>query len=193
LEELTVLRFKSAGMSIVFAAFLVLLAGAPTSAVAASAAAINRDAANALADLYRQTPAAKALARQAKAILVFPSVVKGGLLIGGEYGQGVLRQGEKALGYFEIAAVSYGLQAGAQSFSYVLFFMTDSSVQYAKESKGWEFGVGPSVVVLDEGMAKTVTTTTARDDIYAFVFGQQGLMAGVGLKGSKITRIWPGP
>ncbi len=187
------LNLKSAGMSIVFAALLALLAGAPTSATAASAAEIDRDASGALVDLYRQTPAAKALAKQAKAILVFPSVVKGGLLIGGEYGQGVLRQGEKALGYFEIAAVSYGLQAGAQSFSYVLFFMTDSSVQYAKESKGWEFGVGPSVVVLDEGMAKTVTTTTARDDIYAFVFGQQGLMAGVGLKGSKITRIWPGP
>ncbi|TVR62998.1 MAG: twin-arginine translocation pathway signal protein [Candidatus Competibacteraceae bacterium] len=184
---------KSAGMSIIFAALLALLIGAPTSATAASAAEINRNAANALADLYRQTPAAKALARQAKAILVFPSVVKGGLLIGGEYGQGVLRQGEKAVGYYETVAVSYGLQAGAQSFSYVLFFMTDSAVQYAKESKGWEFGVGPSVVVLDEGMAKTLTTTTTRSDIYAFVFGQQGLMAGVGLKGSKITRIWPGP
>jgi lipid-binding SYLF domain-containing protein len=193
LEELTVLRFKSAGMSIVFAALLALLAGAPTSAAAASAAEINRDAANALADLYREVPAAKALAKQARAVLVFPNVVKGGLLIGGEYGKGVLRQGEKAVGYYETVAVSYGLQAGAQSFGYALFFMTDSALQYLKESDGWELGTGPSVVILDEGMAKSFSTTTAREGIYAFVFGQEGLMAGAGLKGSKISRIWPGP
>lgn len=183
--------FKSICTSIILAALLTLLAGAPTSATAASAAEIDRDASSALADLYRQTPAAKALAKQARAILIFPNVVKGGLLIGGEYGQGVLRQGDKAMGYFEIVGVSYGLQAGAQSFSYVLFFMTDSALQYAKESDGWEFGTGPSVVVLDEGMAKSFSTTTARDDIYAFVFGQEGLMAGLGLKGSKISRIQP--
>ncbi len=185
------LSLKSAGLSIVFAALLALLTGAPTSATAASAAEIDRDASSALADLYREVPAARALAKQAKAVLVFPNVVKGGFLVGGEYGKGVLRQGERAVGYYEIAAVSYGLQAGAQSFGYALFFMTDSALQYLQESDGWELGTGPSMVVLDEGMAKSISTTTARDDIYAFVFGQEGLMAGVGLKGSKISRIQP--
>jgi lipid-binding SYLF domain-containing protein len=191
LEELTVSSFKSVCTSIVFATLLAFLAGSPTSATAASAAEIDRDASSALADLYREVPAAKALAQQARAVLVFPNVVKGGLLVGGEYGQGVLRQGERAVGYYEIAAISYGLQAGAQSFGYALFFMTDSALQYLQESDCWELGTGPSMVVLDEGMAKSFSTTTARDDIYAFVFGQEGLMAGLGLKGSKISRIQP--
>jgi lipid-binding SYLF domain-containing protein len=144
-----------------------------------------------LADLYRDVPAAKALAQQARAILVFPNVVKGGLLVGGEYGQGVLRQGERAVGYYEIAAISYGLQAGAQSFSYVLFFMTDSALQYLQGER--RLGVRRPARAWScwtRGWRR-VSTTTARDDIYAFVFGQQGLMAGVGLKGSKISRIQP--
>jgi lipid-binding SYLF domain-containing protein len=177
--------------NLAFAATLTLLAGAPASAAAASAAEINRNASAALSNLYQEVPAAKALAKRAKGILVFPSVVKGGLIVGGQYGDGVLRKDGKSAGYYNIGAVSYGLQAGAQSFGYALFFMTNSGLKYLDESSGWEVGVGPSVVVLDEGMAKNLTTTTLKEDVYAFVFGQKGLMAGVGLQGSKITRIQP--
>jgi lipid-binding SYLF domain-containing protein len=88
-------------------------------------------------------------------------------------------------------AASYGLQAGAQSFGYAMFLMTDEALSYLDKSEGWEVGVGPSVVVMDEGMAKSMTTSTAKEDIYAFIFGQKGLMAGIGLQGSKITRISP--
>jgi lipid-binding SYLF domain-containing protein len=81
------------------------------------------------------------------------------------------------------------LQAGAQKFGYALFFMNDNAVSQLDKSDGFEVGVGPSVVVVDQGMAKNVTTTTMQDDIYAFVFGQKGLMAGVGLQGNKVKRI----
>jgi lipid-binding SYLF domain-containing protein len=185
------LQTKQAGMRFVFATALALLTTAPSNAVAATAAEIDADASHALAKLYREIPAAETLAKKAKAVLIFPSVVKGGLIVGGQYGDGALRKGGKTVGYYNTAAVSYGLQAGAQTFGYVLLFMTDSALKYLDRSEGWEIGVGPSVVVLDEGMAKTLTTTTAQDDIYAFIFGQKGLMAGLGLQGSKITRIDP--
>lgn len=159
---------------------------------AASAQKIDRDADAALATLYETTPVAKKLAEQAVGVLIFPSIVKAGLMIGGQYGEGVLRQKGKSTGYYSSSAVSYGLQAGAQSFGYVMFLMTDEAIKYLDSSDGWEVGVGPSLVVVDEGMAKTMTTTTTKDDIYAFIFGQKGLMAGLGIQGSKITKINPG-
>jgi lipid-binding SYLF domain-containing protein len=186
------LGLKRISQSLAFAAILALLAGAPAPAEAANAAAIDRDASAALAKLYQEVPAARKLAKQAKAVLIFPSVVKGGFIVGGQYGDGVLRKRGKTVGYYSTTALSYGLQAGAQSFGYVLFFMSNASLKYLDKSEGWEIGVGPSVVVLDEGMAKTLTTTTARDDVYAFIFSQTGLMAGLGLQGSKITKIQPG-
>jgi len=179
------LGLKRVSQSLAFAATLALLAGAE----AVSASAINRDASDALAKFYQEVPAARKLAKQAKAVLICPSVVKGGLIVGGQYGDGVLRKRGKTVGYYNTTALSYGLQAGAQSFGYVLFFMSNDSLKYLDTSDGWEIGVGPSVVVLDEGMAKSLTTTTARDDVYAFIFSQTGLMAGLGLQGSKITKI----
>ena len=72
-----------------------------------------------------------------------------------------------------------------------MFFMTDSSLQYLNQSDGFEVGVGPSIVVVDEGMGKSTTTKTLKDDVYAFIFGQKGLMAGLGVQGNKITKITP--
>jgi lipid-binding SYLF domain-containing protein len=167
----------------------VVLASSGGDAWAASAAEINREADTALRDLYARTPAAKQLGRSAKGILIFPRIVKGGFIFGGQFGDGVLRKGKRTAGYYRMLAGSYGFQAGLQSFGYVMFFMTDSALDYLRRSQGWEFGAGPSVVLLDEGMAKSFTTTTARDDVYAIFFDQTGLMAGVGLQGSKITPI----
>jgi len=96
---------------------------------------------------------------------------------------------DQIAGYYNIAAASFGLQAGIQGFAYAMFFMTDSALNYLANSAGFELGVGPNIVVVDAGMAKTLTTTTGRDDVYAFIFGQKGLMAGIGLQGSKITRV----
>jgi lipid-binding SYLF domain-containing protein len=157
-----------------------------------SAAEIDRDVDAALKKLYASTPAAKELAQRAKGILVFPTVVKAGLMGGAQYGSGgALRKKGKTVAYYNTIAGSYGFQAGVQSFSYALFFMDDESLSYLDQSGGWEIGAGPSIVVVDEGTARALTTTTARDNVYAFIFGQKGLMAGAGLQGSKITRIYP--
>jgi lipid-binding SYLF domain-containing protein len=152
---------------------------------------LNADATAALQQLYAINPAAKALGGKARAILIFPDVLKGGFMFAGEMGNGLLRQKGRTTGYYNITAASYGLQAGVQTFGYALFFMNDAALKYLSASGGWQIGAGPSVVVVDEGMAKTLTTTTLTQDVYAFVFGQSGLMAGMGLEGSKITQIHP--
>ena len=171
----------------------VMFAGAnlvcPDPAIAASAAEIDRDVSAALKNLYVSSPTAKELSTTAKAILVFPSIVKGGFFVGGQYGDGALMKEGKTVGYYNSAAASYGLQVGLQKFGFALFFMKDSALEYLNESKGWEIGIGPSIVIVDKGTARALTTTTAKDDIYAFFFDQTGLMAGMGLQGSKITKI----
>ena len=188
---------KSVAKSIVLAAILCL--GLPVQAQQASSAApaakapataLSRDSRNALNRLYAQSPTAKALGERATAILVFPSIKKAGFIVGGQYGEGTLFKGGKPVAYYSTAGVSYGLQAGAQNVRLcdVLHERQRRSRQLDK-ADGFEMGVGPSVVVMDEGMAKTMTTTTMKDDIYAFIFGQKGLMAGIGLQGNKITRI----
>lgn len=156
-----------------------------------NAAEIDREVSTALTNLYETTPAARTLAAKAKGILVFPNVIKAGFIGGAEYGKGAMRKKGRTTGYYNIVAGSYGLQAGVQSFGYAMFFMNDSAIASLNSNKGFEVGVGPNIVVLDEGMAKKATNTTLRDDVYAFVFGQRGLMAGLGLQGSKITRINP--
>jgi len=163
----------------------------PRPALAADAVAIERDAKAALAKLYETTPAAKTLGEKAKAILVFPSILKGGLIIGGQGGNGALFVDGKTVAYYNIAAASYGLQAGVQEFGYAMFLMTEAARAYMDKSDGWEVGVGPSIVVVDAGAAKSLTTTTGKDDVYAFIFSQKGLMAGLGVQGSKITKINP--
>jgi len=158
-------------------------------AVAASAAEINRDVDRALQILYAKDPDARKLTTRAKAVLVFPSIVKAGFLFGAQYGDGAMREKGKTVGYYNTVAASYGLQAGVQVFGYALFFMTDSALTYLANSGGFELGVGPSIVVLDTGAARALTTTTAQSDMYAIFFDQRGLMAGLGLQGSKISRI----
>lgn len=177
-------------------ALLLLLAGCQStgggsSLTGGNAAEINRDVQMALTKLYDSTPEARHLASRAKGVLVFPSIVKGGLMVGAQYGTGALLKNGRTAGYYNSVAGSYGLQAGVQSFGYALFFMTDSALNYLEKSDGWEIGVGPSIVIVDAGVAKSLTTTTAKDDVYAFIFDQKGLMAGLGLQGSKISKIHP--
>ena len=174
--------------ALILAAALILTQGNGV-ARAASAAGIDADVDAALMKLYEAQPAAKMLADKAVAILVFPNMVKAGFLVGAQYGEGALLKKGKTVGYYNSVAASYGLQAGVQSFGYVLFLMTNSAVHYLNRSGGWEIGVGPSIVVADEGIARTLTSTTLKSDVYAFIFDQKGLMAGLGLQGSKITKI----
>jgi len=161
----------------------------PATALAADRAALERDARAALQKLTATVPAAKSLSKNAAAVLVFPKVTKAGLGIGGQYGDGVLFKQGKAVGYYNTSGASFGLQAGAQQFGYAMILMNDKALAALSANEGFEVGVGPSVVVMDEGMAKTMTTTTAKDDIYAFIFSQKGLMGGLGVQGNKITRL----
>jgi lipid-binding SYLF domain-containing protein len=167
----------------------------PNLAVAADADEIIRDVVSAVQKLYEKSPTAKALGEKSKGILVFPGIVKGGFLVGGQYGEGALlmkgdKEGSyKVAGYYNTVQVSYGLQAGLQKYGYALFFMTDSAMQYLGKSDGWELGTGPTITVVDLGAATSFTTTTLQSDINAFFFDQKGLMAGIGLQGTKVTKI----
>lgn len=175
-----------------FAALLLgclLFTPAPRALAADSAAKLQRDARTALNNLYAKTPAARTLGKKAVAILVFPGVTKAGLMVGGQYGEGTLFRAGKASAYYSTAGLSYGLQAGAQKYGYALFFMNEGAVGQLDKADGFELGAGPSLVVVDEGMARSLTSTTLQHDIYAFVFSQRGLMAGIGLQGNKVTRV----
>ena len=155
------------------------------------ASQIDRSATQALDSLYKNNPRAKTLGDKAVGVLIFPSIVKGGFIIAGQFGDGALRKGGKTVGYYRSLAASYGFQAGAQAFGYVLFFMDDDSLRYLDNSGGWEVGTGPSLVVLDAGVAKSFSTTTLQKGVYALIFNQKGLMGGVGIQGTKITKINP--
>lgn len=166
-----------------------LLFGFNLSVHAATAEDLNRDANQSLDILYASNPVALDLSKRAKAVLVFPNIIKAGLVFGGSYGEGVLLENAQALDYYNSIGGSWGLQAGAQSYGYTVFLMSDKSIKYLKDSKGWEIGVGPTVVVVTEGMAKNLSSSTLKDDAYAFIFDQQGLMLGVSIEGTKISPI----
>lgn len=171
------------------AAVALALGTISTPANAATAEDLNKDAAQALQTLYKSHPVAEDLAKKAKGILVFPSVIKAGLVFGGSYGEGVLYKGSHVAGYYNSVSASWGWQAGAQSYSYVVFLMSNKAVKYLNKSNGWEIGTGPTVVVADEGVAKNLSSSTLKDDAYAFIFDQQGLMASLSIEGTKISRI----
>ena len=185
---MTLIRRAFLNLFLVGTAALSLVA-ISSSANAATAEDLNKDAAQALQTLYRTNPTAESISKKAKAVLVFPKIVKAGLVFGGSYGEGVLNEGSKVLGYYNSVSASFGWQAGAESYGYVVFLMNDKAMQYIKKSEGWEIGVGPTVVVMNEGAAKNLSSTTLKDDAYAFIFDQQGLMASLSLEGTKITRI----
>jgi lipid-binding SYLF domain-containing protein len=176
---------RGAITALILAAFVAM----PTPALAASKADLDRDSKNVLDKLVAREPAAATLNSKAVAVLVFPSIKKAGFVVGGQYGEGVLWRKGKPTGYYSTAGASYGLQAGAQQYGYAMFFMTQKALQALDAAQGFEVGAGPSVVVVDSGMSRTMTSTTLQKDIYAFVFSQKGLMAGVGLQGNKITKL----
>jgi lipid-binding SYLF domain-containing protein len=178
-------------LATVCASMALGLGGPVRQAYAASASTdeLNRDSTTALQTLERTNPVAADISKKALAVLIFPEIVKAGLIFGGAYGEGELTQGGKIDGYYNSFTGSWGLQAGAQSYGYVVFLMNEKAVQYIHATHGWEIGVGPTIVVVNEGIAKNLSTSTLKDDAYAFIFDQKGLMAGVSIEGTKITRV----
>jgi lipid-binding SYLF domain-containing protein len=160
-----------------------------TAQAASTAEDLNKDADQALQSLYRTNPIAAGIAKQSRAVLVFPNIVKAGLIFGGAYGEGELKEGGRVVSYYNSFSGSWGLQAGAQSYGYAVFLMNQKAVDYLDHSEGWEIGVGPTVVLVNEGVAKNLSTTTLKDDAYAFIFDQKGLMAGINIEGTKVSKI----
>lgn len=150
------------------------------------------DSRTALNQLYRHNPAARTLGSKALGILVFPEITKGGFVVGGMGGNGALVRADGTIrDFYQTAGASYGLQAGIQQYGYALFLMDRDAFENLNRSNGWEVGSSPSLVIVDEGMATSLTTATLNKGTYAFFFNQRGLMGGLGLQGSKITRIHP--
>jgi lipid-binding SYLF domain-containing protein len=168
----------------------LLITSAPH-AKAESAHEMQRSAREALQELYRTTPAAAAIGEKAAGILVFPEIIKGGFVVAAQYGNGVLFKRGAVAGYYNTSSASFGLQAGVQKFGYALFFMTEDDLNYLGSSAGWEIGALPSLTVVDTGVARSISTTTLQKGMYAFFFSQRGLMGGLSLQGTKITRIHP--
>jgi lipid-binding SYLF domain-containing protein len=156
---------------------------------AASKSDLDADCQRALGQLVRKNPAAAAISRQARAVLIFPKIVKAGLVFGGGYGEGELREGGRAASYYNSFTGSWGLQIGGQVYGYAVYLMNQKAVDYVHDTQGWEIGVGPTVVLVNAGVARNLSTSTLKDDAYAFIFNQAGLMGGVSIEGTKISRI----
>ena len=172
-------------------ALLCALVLAPAQSRAASGREISAAATQALNDLYASNHKAYELGHRAVAVLVFPSITKGGFLVAVHHGDGALFMHHGTAGYYNSSAASYGFQAGIQKFGYALFFMNHNALSHLHDQGGWELGSAPSLVVVDQGISKSLSTTNLKKGIYAFFFNQKGLMGGLGLQGSKITEIHP--
>lgn len=173
-----------------FALALGLVAHQPRIALAASGPELVAAAESALQKLYAETPTARTHADKAAGILVFPKITKAGLVVGGAGGDGVLMIDEKPAGFYSLTAGSIGLQAGYEEFSSAMMFMTEEALTKFRASSGWEAGVDAGVTVIDKGAGGSLSTEDlAKNPVAAYVFGQEGLMAGVSLKGAKISRM----
>jgi len=182
-------RFAQLGFAVALAFAATVATSGVAQAAASTAADLNNDSYRALQTLYRTNPVAASIARQSRGVLVFPNIVKAGFVFGGAYGEGELRIGGRVASYYNSFSASWGLQIGGQIYGYAVFLMNQKALDYLDRTDGWEIGVGPTVVVVNEGVAKNLSTTTLKDDAYAFIFDQKGLMAGLTLEGTKVSRI----
>jgi len=161
------------------------------SAQARSAAEITAQGRESLHHLEAVEPKSRFYAHHARAVLVFPSIFKAGLVFGGESGNGVLFIDGRPVGYYNLSGGTWGLQVGAEKFSYALFFMNESAMRYLHKAGGFAAGTGPSIAVINKGAAVAADSTTIIKDVYAFPYSEKGLMADLTLQGTKITPIHP--
>lgn len=160
-----------------------------TAVSAASREEINAEVRQALKNFQKQTSAGHELSKKASGMLVFPNVIKAGIGIGGEFGEGALLVKGKTSGYYNIAAASIGLQLGAQARSQIVLFMNDKVLDDFRKSEGWKAGVDGSVALATLGAGGAIDTETAKQPIIGFIFSNKGLMYNLTFEGSKITRI----
>ncbi|MBV6418770.1 MAG: hypothetical protein CMLOHMNK_03730 [Steroidobacteraceae bacterium] len=166
-----------------------LLAFTAGAAFADSKVELDAKVHEARAELAKHTSAGAALASKAHGVLVFPRVIKAGLGVGGEFGEGALQVGGRTVGYYNIAAASIGLQLGAQARTEIILFMTADALKTFRDSQGWKAGVDGSVALATLGAGGTIDTKTAQKPIIGFIFSNKGLMYNLTFEGSKITKI----
>ena len=159
-------------------------------AEAASAAAINADVNATLSRFYRHVDGSRQLVRDAAGVLVFPTVIKAGMGIGGEYGEGALRIRGRTVEYYNTVAASFGFQLGAQARSVIIVFMTHDALARFRHTDGWKVGVDGSVAVVTIGVGGSIDTDRITSPVIGFIFDGKGLMYNLTLEGSKISRIW---
>jgi len=167
-----------------FMAMLSFVAGCVT-----PASGINRSADQAVQEFRAQVNGADVFLNQAAGYLVFPKVYKGGIGVGGETGEGVLRVGGSSVDYYSVAAGSVGFQLGAQAKSIVIVFMTREALDRFRKSEGWRVGVDGSVALIDIGAGKTIDSDNVRDPVVGFIYGSKGLMYNLTLEGTKFTKV----
>lgn len=173
---------------ILIASFLLLL---NTYSMAEPASVIEAKANEAIKQFNKEVKGGREFLSKVEGYLVFPSVVKGGFVVGGEYGEGVLRINGKTRHYYSIASGSVGFQMGLQQTSYIIAFVSKSALDNFVKSDGWEAGVDGAVTVVKWGVGKDISSISYEKPIYAFVFGAKGLMYNLTLEGTKFTRIIP--
>ncbi|WP_369601625.1 YSC84-related protein [Hahella sp. SMD15-11] len=179
-------RMHTAMLTPLLALFLLMLG---MSAQAASRVEIDAKVRGAVDLFYKKVPGGKELAQRAAGMLVFPEVLKGGMFIGAEYGEGALLVNNRTKGYYSLASASFGFQFGVEEKTIVLLFMTRESLDKFLNSEGWQVGVDGSVAIAEFGAGKSLDSNTLQEPIIGFVVANKGLMAGISLEGSKITRI----
>jgi lipid-binding SYLF domain-containing protein len=180
-------RRRATGFALLVA-LLAMLCSAPR-CNAASGPEIEASVRATLGQFFREVWSSRELANQAVAILVFPTVVKAGFGIGGEYGEGALHIRGRTAGYYNIISGSIGFQFGAQARSVIIMFMTESALAGFQRTDGWKVGVDGSIAIIAIGAGGAVDTNSIRSPIVGFIFDQKGLMYNLTLEGSKITQI----
>jgi lipid-binding SYLF domain-containing protein len=180
-------------MKYTLVAFLtaVFVLVSPGKASAYSAAKLERLSTKALHQLYEQNSKARTLGEKAVAVLVFPEVLKAGFMVAAQRGDGVLFRNGQVAGYYNMTSAGYGIQAGVQKLSYALLFMDEDSLKYLGKSEGFDIGSAPGLVMGDQGFSGSVSVASFQHGIAAFIWGQKGLMGGLGLQGTKITKYTP--
>ena len=188
-EPFTIKEYKVMKRVFVSALISVLALLPATGANAASAAKLDVDANETIAIFKEEVNGADVFLSQAAGYLVFPRVIKVGIGIGAETGEGVLRVRGRSAAYYRTTSGSFGLQLGAQAKSMVIAFMTDESLAKFRNSTGWQVGVDGSVALIDLGAGKQINTGNIKDPVVGFIFGSKGLMYNLTLEGTKISRI----
>jgi lipid-binding SYLF domain-containing protein len=167
----------------------ILMVFTPALSWAKTGAEIDQEVTQTIQRLRKEQPEAVELIDAAKGMLVFPKVYGAGFVVGGEYGEGALRVGTTTARYYSTSGVSIGFQAGAEARSIVLLFMTEAELEKFQKSEGWQVGVDGRVTIIDTGAGKKINTRNVEAPVIGFVFGNQGLMAGISLEGSKFNPI----